>query len=79
MIKFIKEFIEFWKMKQERKTACERFMVQQAMIKYYEDLQASKGSVELPPFILAVNAVQELKTPKQVNRIYKKMLAKGLV
>lgn len=79
MIRFIKEFIEFLKMKQERKTACQRYMITQGMIKYYEDLQATKGTVELPPFILAVNAVQELKTPKQINRMYKKMLAKGLV
>lgn len=79
MIRFIKEFIEFLKIKQERKTACQRYMITQAMITYYEDLQRTKGSVDLPPFILAVDAVNELKTPRQINRMYKKMLAKGMV
>ena len=79
MIRFIKEFLEFRKIKQERKTACQRYMITQAMIKFYEDLQRTKGTVELPPFILAVDAVNELKTPRQINRMYKRMLAKGMV
>lgn len=49
------------------------------MIKYYEDLQGAKGKADLPPFILAHNAMQELKTPKQVNKIYRKFELAGLV
>ena len=79
MIRFIKDFIEFLKLKQERKTACQRYMVTQGMIKFFEDLQRTKGSVELPPFILAVNEVNKLKTPRQIDKMYKRMLTKGLV
>lgn len=79
MLNFIKEFIEFIQLKQQRRTACQRFVVQQAILRYFEDLQAAKGTVELPPFILAVDAMKELKTPKQINRMYKKLEMAGLV
>lgn len=79
MIKLIKEFLEFMKLKEQRKVSCKRFMITQAMIKYYEDLQITKGSIDLPPCICASNAMKELKTNRDVNRIYKKLLIAGLV
>ena len=79
MFSLIKDFIEFKKMKEERRNSCKRFVVGQAMIKYYEDLQTSTGKCDLPPFVLAHNAMQELKTPTQVNRIYRKLEMVGLV
>lgn len=79
MIRFIKDFLEYRKMKQKRKTACQRFMITQAMIKFFEDLQRTKGTVELPPFILAVDEVNKLKTPRQINRMYRKLESAGLV
>ena len=79
MFRFLKDFIDYLKMKNQRRVACKRFLITQAMIKYYSDLQKTKGSVELPPFILAVNAVQELKTDKQINRMYRKLELAGMV
>lgn len=79
MFELIKEFLEFRKMKHQRKMSCKRFVVTQAMIKYFEDLQITKGSLELPPFICAHNAMQELKTDKALNKIYRKFEMAGLV
>lgn len=79
MFKFIKEFIEFREIKHQREMSCKRFVLTQAMIKYFEDLQITKGSLELPPFICAHNAVQKLKTDKDVNKIYRKFEMAGLV
>lgn len=79
MFKFIREFLEFRKMKHQRVMSCKRFVVTQAMIKFYEDLQRAKGSLELPPFICAQNAMSELKTDKALNKIYRKFEMAGLV
>ena len=79
MIKFFKEFFEFLKLKREREIRCKRFVITQAMVKFYEDLQRTKGGVDLPPCICATNAVKELRTDKDVRRIYKKLLVAGLV
>ena len=79
MFKLIKEFLEFRKMKEQRRISCKRFVISQAMIKYFEDLQATKGSLDLPPFICAYNAMKELKTNKDINRIYRKFEMAGLV
>ena len=79
MFEFIKEFMEYRKMKKQRKQSCKRFVVTQAMIKYFEDLQSTKGNLELPPFICAQNAMKELKTDRDLNRIYRKFEMAGLV
>lgn len=79
MFRFIKEFIEFRKMKHQRVMSCKRFVVTQAMIKFYEDLQKTKGSLELPPFICAHNAMQEVKTDRDINKLYRKFEMAGLV
>jgi hypothetical protein len=79
MFRFIKEFLEYRRLKQQRKTACQRFVVQQAMVKFFEDLQRTKGTVDLPPFILAVDEVNKLKTPQQIDKMYKRLAAAGLV
>lgn len=79
MLNFIKDFIEFVKLKQQRRISCERFMITHALIRYFEDLQKTKGTVELPPYISAVNAVKELKTDRQVHKMYRKLEIAGLV
>ena len=79
MFRFIKEFLEFRKMKHQREMSCKKFVLTQAMIKFYEDLHVSSGGLELPPFICAHNAMNALKTDKAVNQVYKKFAMKGLV
>jgi len=79
MFKLIREFLEFRKMKHQKIMSCKRFVVTQAMIKFYEDLQRTKGSLDLPPFICAQNAMSELNTDKDLNRIYRKFEMAGLV
>ena len=79
MLGIIKDFLEFRRRKNQQRISCKRFMITQAMIKYFEDLQASKGSVELPPYISAVNAVNTLNTDRKINRMYRKMEMAGLV
>ena len=79
MLNLIKDFIEFRRLKQERVMRCKRFVVTQAMIKFYEDLQQTTGNLDLPPFICAYNAMKELKTDKALNRIYRKFEMAGLV
>lgn len=79
MLSIIKDFMEFRKRKNQQRISCKRFMITQAMIKYFEDLQASKGSVELPPYISAVNAVNTLNTDREINKMYRKLEMAGLV
>jgi hypothetical protein len=79
MFEIIKDFIEFRKLKYQRVMSCKRFVVTQAMVKFYEDLQRTKGNLDLPPFICAYNAMKELKTDKALNGVYKKMEMAGLV
>lgn len=71
--------MEFRRRKNQQRISCKRFMITQAMIKYYEDLQATKGSIELPPYISAVNAVNTLNTDRKINKMYRKMEMAGLV
>ena len=79
MLDVIKDFMEFRRRKNQQRISCKRFMITQAMIKYYEDLQATKGSIELPPYISAVNAVNTLNTDRKINKMYRKMEMAGLV
>ena len=79
MLNFIKDFIEFRRKKENQRLCCKRFIILQALIRFFEDLQITKGTVELPPCISAVNEVQKLKTKKQINRMYKKLEMAGLV
>ena len=79
MFKFIKEFLEFYKLKEQRRVSCKRFMILQAMIKYFEDLQNSRGGLNLPPQIEALNAMKELNTDRKINKMYQKFKLAGLV
>lgn len=79
MLKLIREFIEFMKLKKEREIRCKKYVITQTMIKFYEDLQRTKGNLDLPPCICAINAMKELRTDKDVRRIYKKLSIAGLV
>lgn len=79
MFNLIKDFIEFRKMKHQREMRCKRFVVTQAMVRFFEDLQITKGGLDLPPFICAHNEMQNYKTDKQINKLYKKFEMAGLV
>lgn len=79
MLDILKDFIEFYRRKNQQRISCKRYMITQAMIKYYEDLQQAKGSIELPPYISAVNAVNTLNTDRKINKMYRKMEMAGLV
>lgn len=79
MLNFIKDFIEFRRKKENQRLCCKRFMILQALIRFFEDLQITKGTVELPPCISAANEVQKLKTKKQINKMYRKLEMAGLV
>ena len=79
MINTIKDFIEFRKAKKQRIMRCKRFVVMQAMIKFFEDLQISRGGLDWPPFICAHREMQNYKTDKQINKLYRKFEMAGLV
>ena len=79
MINFIKDFIEFRKKKEQQRVSCKRFVILQAMIKYFEDYQRTKGTIELPPCISALNEVNKLDTNRKINRMYRKLEIAGLV
>lgn len=79
MFKFIKDFLAFRKEQEKRRISCKRYLISQFMIKFYEDLQATKCGLDLPPCICATNAMKELKTNKDVNRVYKKLVSAGVV
>lgn len=79
MFSLISDFIEFRKMKKQRVMSCKRFVLMQAMIKFFEDLQLTRGKLDLPPFICAHNEMQNYKTDKQINKLYKKFEMAGLV
>ena len=79
MINFIKDFIEFRKKKEEQRICCKRYVILQAMIKFFEDLQRTKGTIELPPCISALNEVNKLDTNRKINKMYRKLELAGLV
>lgn len=79
MLNILKDFLEYRKRKNQQRISCKRYMITQAMIKYFSDLQQAKGSIELPPYISAVNVVNTLDTDKKINRIYRKLEMAGMV
>ncbi len=79
MFELIRDFLEFRKHRENQRICCKKYLIGQAMIKYYEDLDRIHGNTDLPPFIQAHNAMQELKSNKDVNRIYRKLEMAGLV
>ena len=48
-------------------------------IKFFEDLQRTKGTIELPPCISALNEVNKLDTNRKINKMYRKLELAGLV
>lgn len=81
MIKFVKEFFAFCKERERRRIAIMRFIVNQHVLKMYEDLQASTGEQNvIPACLLAAKAMKEnCKTDKDVKRLYRKLeLAKAV-
>jgi hypothetical protein len=79
MFNWIKDFLAFRKEQEKRRIRCKRFMLVQAMIKYFEDLQMTKGTVELPPQIEAINAVNSLGSDKNISKMYDRFKVAGLV
>lgn len=53
--------------------------VKSALIKKYEAEQKKKGSIELPPFILADQEMEKIKTRKALDRYYEKYVKKSRV
>lgn len=81
MINAIKRFFEFCKEQSNRQIAVKRYVINMQLIKFYSDLQKTKGEyLNIPPCTLAHQAMKEhVKTDKDVNRFYKKLLKAGLV
>ena len=71
MFKFIREFLEFRKMKKQREMSCKKYVISQALIKYFTDLQGATSDCDLPPFVKAQNMMSTLKTDEQINRMYR--------
>ena len=77
MIKFIKE----WKKQREEKAAkilnYKVLELRHYITKYFEDLQKTNGSVELPAWIECKKVMNEkhidIKHPKTVNFYYRKL------
>lgn len=53
--------------------------VKSALIKKYEAEQKKQGSIELPPFILADQEMEKIKTRKALDRYYEKYVKKSRV
>lgn len=76
MINLVKNFFKFCKEQHKRKIAIKRYIISQELIKFYEDLQVSKGEyLNIPACILAHQAMKDhVKTDADVNRFYKKIV-----
>ena len=81
MIELVKRFLSFCKEQNKRTIAVKRYVINQNLIKFYEDLQQTKGEYNsIPACILAYQAMKEhVKTDADVDRFYQKLLAAGLV
>ena len=81
MIRLVKDFFKFCEEQHKRKIAVKRYVISQQLVRFYEDLQKSKGEyLEIPACTLAHQAMKEhVKTDKDVNRFYKRLLAAGVV
>ena len=81
MIALVKNFIKYCKSQERRKIAIKRYIINQHIIRMYEDLQNSTGEYNaIPACLLAKKAMEEnCKTDKDVNRLYRKLeLAKAV-
>lgn len=81
MINLVKSFFKFCEEQHRRKIAVKRYVINQHIVKMYEDLQASTGELNvIPACLLAKKAMEEnVKTDKDVNRLYKMLLNAGMV
>lgn len=81
MINIVKRFLEFCKVQNKRKIAVKRYVINQQLIRFYEDLQITKAEYNnIPPCILAYQAMKEhVKTDADVNRFYKKLELSGVI
>jgi hypothetical protein len=81
MIQFVKKFLAYCKEQEKREIAVKRYVINQQLVRFYEDLQQTKGECNnVPACVLAYQAMKEkVKTDKDVKVFYKKLLAAGLV
>ena len=81
MIDFIKKFFAYCKEQNRRKIAVKRYVINQQLVRFYEDLQETKAEYNnIPACLLAYQAMKEhVKTDADVNRFYKKLELAGVV
>lgn len=81
MINLVKNFFNFCREQNRRKIAIKRYLINQQLVKFYEDLQKTKEEYNnIPACLLAHQAMREVvKSDKDVNHFYKKLTSAGLV
>lgn len=80
-MRFFKNLINYFKEQHKRSIAVKRYVIIQQLIRFYEDLQKTKGEYNtIPACTLAYQAMkQHVKTDKDVNYFYKKLEMAGVV
>lgn len=74
VIKFIKKLIGV----KELTTAQKKAEIRGAIIKFYEDLDKTTGSVEIPAFMRADETIKKkIKTDEDIERFYQMLLKYG--
>lgn len=81
MFNFFKNFMNYLKQQKKRTIAVKRYVISQHLIKFYEDLQVTKGEYNtIPACTLAYHAMKEhVKTDADVNRFYRKLELAGVL
>lgn len=81
MLNIIKNFMRFCREQNRRNIAVKKYVINQQLIRFYEDLQETKGEYNaIPACCLAYQAMKEhIKTDADVNRFYKKLELARLV
>ena len=80
-MRFFKNLINYFKEQNKRSIAVKRYVINQQLVKFYEDLQQTKGEyLSIPACTLAYQAMkQHVKTDKDVNKFYRKLELAGVV
>lgn len=71
------KFFEEYKLKRQRELQRRVYELRHYITKFFEDLQATKGTVELPAWVECKNLMEKLQinvdNPKVVNFYYKNL------
>ena len=71
MFEIIREIIERRRIAKRRTLSIKKSKIRDAILKFYEDLQAATGKVDVPPMLLTTYTMHKfVKTDKDINRIY---------